>query len=139
MISLVTGGAGFIGSHLVEYLLQAGHKVIVIDNESANNEEFYWNPNTDCNRVDVCNYEKSRPLYEGVDYVFHLAAESRLQPAIENPIEAVYKNCVGTTVALQCAREAGVTNESERLQVATYSTVLEQKRKEQQKKRFKLF
>ena len=108
MISLVTGGAGFIGSHLVEYLLQAGHKVIVIDNESANNEEFYWNPNTDCNRVDVCNYEKSRPLYEGVDYVFHLAAESRLQPAIENPIEAVYKNCVGTTVALQCAREAGV-------------------------------
>lgn len=108
MISLVTGGAGFIGSHLVEYLLQAGHKVIVIDNESANNEEFYWNPNTDCNRVDVCDYEKSRPLYEGVDYVFHLAAESRLQPAIENPIEAVYKNCVGTTVALQCAREAGV-------------------------------
>ncbi len=108
MISLVTGGAGVIGSHLVEYLLQAGHKVIVIDNESANNEEFYWNPNTDCNRVDVCDYEKSRPLYEGVDYVFHLAAESRLQPAIENPIEAVYKNCVGTTVALQCAREAGV-------------------------------
>ena len=108
MISLVTGGAGFIGSHLVEYLLQAGHKVIVIDNESANNEEFYWNPNTDCNCVDVCDYEKSRPLYEGVDYVFHLAAESRLQPAIENPIEAVYKNCVGTTVALQCAREAGV-------------------------------
>ena len=108
MISLVTGGAGFIGSHLVEYLLQMGHKVIVIDNESANNEEFYWNSGTDCNRVDVCDYEKSRPLYEGVDYVFHLAAESRLQPAIENPIEAVYKNCVGTTVALQCAREAGV-------------------------------
>ena len=49
-----------------------------------------------------------RPLFDGVDYVFHLAAESRLQPAIENPIEAVTKNCVGTTVVLQCAREEGV-------------------------------
>ena len=46
--------------------------------------------------------------FTNVDYVFHLAAESRLQPAIENPIGAVEKNCVGTTVMLQCAREAGV-------------------------------
>ena len=47
-------------------------------------------------------------LFHGVKYVFHLAAESRLQPAIENPVEAVHKNCVGTTVMLQCARETGV-------------------------------
>ena len=47
-------------------------------------------------------------VFTGVDYVFHLAAESRLQPAIENPIQAVERNCVGTTVALQCAREHGV-------------------------------
>jgi UDP-glucose 4-epimerase len=108
MISLVTGGAGFIGSHLVEYLIKMGHKVTVIDNQSANNEKFYWYENTDCYQFDVCDYENTRPLYDGVDYVFHLAAESRLQPAIENPIEAIYKNCVGTTVALQCSREAGV-------------------------------
>ena len=43
-----------------------------------------------------------------MDYVFHLAAESRLQPAIENPIDAVSRNCVGTCTVLQCAREAGV-------------------------------
>ena len=49
-----------------------------------------------------------RPLFEGIDYVFHLAAESRLQPAILNPIEAVQKNVLGTTVVLQCAREASV-------------------------------
>ena len=47
-------------------------------------------------------------VFTGVDYVFHLAAESRLQPAIKNPIQAVQRNCVGTTVALQCAREHGV-------------------------------
>ena len=47
-------------------------------------------------------------LWAGVDYVFHLAAESRLQPAIENPINAVTKNCVGTTVVLQAARNEGV-------------------------------
>ena len=47
-------------------------------------------------------------VFTNVDYVFHLAAESRLQSAIQNPIEAVQKNCVGTTVMLQCAREAGV-------------------------------
>ena len=47
-------------------------------------------------------------MFDGVDYVFHLAAESRLQPAIDNPINAVKQNCVGTTVVLQCAREAGV-------------------------------
>ena len=49
-----------------------------------------------------------RNAFTNVDYVFHLAAEARLQPAIKNPIEAVYKNCVGTTTVLQCAREAGV-------------------------------
>ena len=47
-------------------------------------------------------------VFNKVDYVFHLAAESRLQPAINNPIGTVEKNCVGTTVMLQCAREAGV-------------------------------
>jgi UDP-glucose 4-epimerase len=107
--SLVTGGAGFIGSNLVDELLRIGHEVVVIDNESAEcNERFYWNENASNNQLDICDYEKTRPLYDGVDYVFHLAAESRLQPAIENPINAVMKNSVGTCTVLQCAREAGV-------------------------------
>jgi UDP-glucose 4-epimerase len=107
--SLVTGGAGFIGSHIVDRLLEMGHEVIVIDNESAeSNEEFYWNDKAQNYKYDIRDYENTRPLYEGVDYVFHTAAESRIQPAILNPIEAVSVNCVGTVTVLQCAREAEV-------------------------------
>jgi len=106
---LVTGAAGFIGSNLVDELIKQGYEVVAIDNESAeSNEQFYWNYKAENYKYDICNYEKTRPLYDDVDYVFHLAAESRIQPAILNPIEAVTKNCVGTCTVLQCAREAGV-------------------------------
>ena len=109
MKSLVTGGAGFIGSNLVDTLIELGHEVIVIDNESAeSNGQFYWNDKAQNYKYDICDYEKTRPLYEGVDYVFHLAAEARIQPAILNPIKAINTNCVGTCTVLQCAREAGV-------------------------------
>jgi len=109
MKSLVTGGAGFIGSHLVDKLLELGHEVVVIDNEYADcHEQFYWNERAQNYKYDIRDYENTRPLYEGVDYVFHTAAEARIQPAILNPIEAVSINCVGTVTVLQCAREAGV-------------------------------
>ena len=107
-LSLVTGAAGFIGSNLVDYLLEQGHQVVCIDNESANNDKFYWNKDTYNVSGDITDYKFMKNAFTNVDYVFHLAAESRLQPAIENPIGAVEKNCVGTTVMLQCAREAGV-------------------------------
>jgi UDP-glucose 4-epimerase len=106
---LVTGAAGFIGSNLVDELIKDGHEVIAIDNESSeSNEEFYWNNQAQNYKYDIRDYENTRPLYAGVDYVFHLAAEARIQPAILNPIEAVSINCVGTVTVLQCAREAGV-------------------------------
>ena len=109
MKSLVTGGAGFIGSNLVNKLIEMGHEVVVIDNESAeSNEEFYWNDKAQNYKQDIRDYENTRSLYDGVDYVFHIAAEARIQPAILNPIEAVSVNCVGTVTVLQCAREAGV-------------------------------
>ena len=107
-ISLVTGGAGFIGSHLVDYLLEQGHTVVCVDNESADNDTFYWNKNAWNIDLDITDYKTLKNAFTGVTYCFHLAAESRLQPAINNPIEAVHKNCVGTTTVLQCAREAGV-------------------------------
>ena len=109
MKSLVTGGAGFIGSNLVDYLIDRGHQVVCVDNESAEcNDKFYWNDKAINVKGDVTDYKFMKNVFVGAEYVFHLAAEARLQPAIKNPIEAVYKNCVGTTTVLQCAREAGV-------------------------------
>ena len=110
-LSLVTGAAGFIGSNLVDYLLKHGHSVVCVDNESANNEKFHWivmDRRAINVKADITDYKGMKNIMTNVDYVFHLAAESRLQPSIENPIQAVEKNCVGTTVMLQCAREVGV-------------------------------
>ena len=107
-LSLVTGAAGFIGSNLTDYLLSQDHQVICVDNESADNEKFHWNGETINVSGDITDYKFMKNLFNKVDYVFHLAAESRLQPAIKNPINAVHKNCVGTATILQCAREAGV-------------------------------
>lgn len=107
--SLVTGGAGFIGSNLVDRLLEMEHEVVVIDSEFSDaHDQFYWNDKAQNYKYDIRDYENTRPLYDGVDYVFHLAAEARIQPAILNPIEAVSINSVGTCTVLQCSREAGV-------------------------------
>ena len=109
MKSLVTGGAGFIGSNLVDKLLALGHEVVVIDNEYSDaHDQFYWNEKAENYHLDIRDYDNTRRLQDGVDYVFHIAAEARIQPAIENPIEAVSINSVGTCTVLQCAREAGV-------------------------------
>ena len=105
MKCIVTGGAGFIGSNLVDSLLGKNYQVIVIDNESASeNEKFYWNKKAENYKYDICDYEKIEPLFKGVDYVFHLAAQSRIQPAIKNPIRTVRVNCEGTTNVLQASR-----------------------------------
>lgn len=107
--SLVTGGAGFIGSNLVDSLISLGHEVIVIDNEYSDvHEQFYWNSKAQNYKYDIRDYENTRHLYDDVDYVFHIAAEARIQPAILNPIEAISINSVGTCTVLQCSREAGV-------------------------------
>ena len=110
MKSLVTGGAGFIGSNLVDKLLSLGHEVTVVDNEfSTCHDQFYWNPQANNIKGDIRDYELMKNAFSnGIDYVFHLAAEARIQPAIKNPIEAVSINSVGTCTVLQCARESNV-------------------------------
>jgi UDP-glucose 4-epimerase len=109
MKSIVTGGAGFIGSHLVDKLIELGHEVVVIDNESSEvHDHFYYNDSATYYKIDIADYCGIRPLFEGVDFVFHLAAESRIQPAINNPLLCFQTNAYGTGVILQCAREAKV-------------------------------
>ena len=109
MRALVTGGAGFIGSNIVDELIKLGHQVVVIDNESATeNDRFYWNKKAENYKYDICEYEKIEPLFEGIDWVFHLAAQSRIQPAIKNPVRTVNVNCIGTTNILQCSRKHNV-------------------------------
>ena len=106
-ISLVTGGAGFIGSHIVEQLISLGHEVVVVDNEYSDNENFYWRKDTYNVNIDITD-KALKNAFTNVDYVFHLAAEARIGPAIENPVNAVNINTIGTCNVLQCAREAGV-------------------------------
>ena len=107
--SLVTGGAGFIGSNLVDTLIMEGHDVTCVDNEYSDaHDQFYWNLKAWNVKGDIRDYDLMKEVMDGVDYVFHLAAEARIQPAILNPIEAVSINCLGTTTVLQAAREVGV-------------------------------
>ncbi len=109
MKSLVTGGAGFIGSHIVDRLLDMGHEVVVIDNQCSNSrEEYYWNDKSKNYKLDICNYQGTRSLYDNVDYVFHAAAEASIVSAIENPLETMRTNSMGTCTVLQCAHEARV-------------------------------
>ena len=106
-ISLVTGGAGFIGSHIVEQLLSIGHEVVVVDNEYSDNENFYWRDDTYNINIDITD-KSLKNAFTNVDYVFHLAAEARIGPSIENPVNTVNINTLGTCNVLQCARDAGV-------------------------------
>ena len=103
---LVTGGAGFIGSHVVGKLLHNNHEVVVIDNESAeSNDAFNWYDDADNHVVDICDFDACRPLFDGVEYVFHLAARSRIQLAMQNPTECLQTNYFGTYNMLECARQ----------------------------------
>ena len=106
---LVTGGAGFIGSNIVSRLLDEGHEVVVIDNESSDaHDNFHWDDRAENHCLDICEHENIKPLFADIDTVFHCAAEARIQPAIINPLLAVKTNTYGTCSVLQSAREAGV-------------------------------
>lgn len=104
MISLVTGGCGFIGSHIVDKLVEIGHEVRVIDDLSAQeNEEFYYNEKATYWQKDISKDDCS-DHFSNVDYVFHLAARSRIQPTIKSPSECFEVNVVGTQRVLEWSR-----------------------------------
>ncbi len=108
MISLVTGGCGFIGSHIVDKLVEMGHSVRVIDDLSASeNEEFYYNEKAEYWKKDISKDDCSS-IFNSVNWVFHLAARSRIQPTISSPGECFEVNVVGTQRVLEWSRIAGV-------------------------------
>ena len=104
---LVTGGAGFIGSNLVDALIERGDEVIIIDNLSTGKRENI-NPKAKFCQSDIRDLEKIKPLFRGVDYVFHLAAAARVQPSIEDPLTFNDINLNGTLNILISAKETGV-------------------------------
>ena len=109
MKALVTGGCGFIGSHIVDLLVSKGVEVRVIDNLSSEfHDQFYFNDAAEYHHEDICDYDQVEKVMGGIDYVFHLAAHSRIQPSIENPLSAVSVNTMGTMNILEAARQAGV-------------------------------
>lgn len=104
---LVTGGAGFIGSNLVDALIKKGHEVLIIDNLSTGKRENI-NPRAKFFELDLKNYDKIQPIFKGVDFVFHEAALPRIPLSIEKPQESNDINITGTLNVLVAARDAGV-------------------------------
>ncbi len=100
---IVTGGAGFIGSHIVDALIEEGYEVHIVDNMSGGKKENI-NPKAIFHEVDIRDREKLMPLFGDVKYVFHEAALPRVQFSIENPIETHDVNVNGLLNVLECAR-----------------------------------
>ena len=107
MKCLVTGGAGFIGSNLVDSLIERGDEVVIIDNLSNGKKENI-NPKAKFIQADIRNINEIKDYFEGIDYVFHLAALASVQPSIEDPVGYNEVNTNGTLNVLLCAKNAGV-------------------------------
>lgn len=104
---LVTGAAGFIGSNLVDALIERGDEVIILDNLSTGKRENI-NPQAKFVEVDLRDLEKIKPYFSGIDYVFHCAALARVQPSIEDPVRYNDHNVNSTLNMLVAARDANV-------------------------------
>jgi len=106
---LITGGAGFIGSNLVESMLEAGNRVVCLDNFSTGKREnlaaFQDNPHFTLIEGDIRDYETCRKAASGVDYIFHHAALGSVPRSISDPISSVDVNIVGFVKMLHAARE----------------------------------
>ena len=111
--AIVTGGAGFIGGHLTERLLADGREVVVIDDFSGGSEEnlkaVREHPGLSVHRADITEGATIRPIFEGVDWVFHLAGRSDIVPSIQHPNRYHRANVDGTISVLEAARAAGIS------------------------------
>lgn len=112
MKTLVTGGCGFIGSHLAEMLLALGHEVVIIDSLACGRKEniksFEGYPKLVFHQADICDRQAIRPYFDNVDWVFHMAGLADIVPSIEQPDSYFETNVSGTLNVLQCALDSGV-------------------------------
>lgn len=110
--AIVTGGAGFIGSHMVDLLLAKGFTVYVIDNMSsgrlANLAHHKGNPALVVEELDIRNLKPDHHCFAGADYVFHFAGMGDIVPSIERPSDYMAVNVQGTVQVLEAARQGGV-------------------------------
>ena len=106
MKSLVTGGAGFIGSNLVDFLVKKGHKVIVLDNFSTgrkSNLKHHSGKKVKIIKLDLSSNKNISKYFKNIKYVFHLAGLADIVPSIENPKEYFYSNLLGTLNVIEAA------------------------------------
>lgn len=108
-IAIVTGGAGFIGSHMVDLLVDRGFAVRVIDNLVGGREAnlaHHGGNAVDFRQADIREFRSGDTFFDGVQYVFHFAGIGDIVPSIERPLEYMSTNVLGTATMLECARAA---------------------------------
>jgi UDP-glucose 4-epimerase len=110
--AVVTGGAGFIGSHMVDLLLAEGFEVRVVDNLATgrlqNLARHRADPRLTVEQVDMCDLAPTASLFDGVDVVFHFGGIGDIVPSIERPVDYMRANVDGTLAVLEGSRRAGV-------------------------------
>ncbi|MDF1756993.1 MAG: GDP-mannose 4,6-dehydratase [Legionellaceae bacterium] len=111
-IAVVTGGAGFIGSHMVDLLLEKGYQVRVIDNLSGgharNIAHHDDDPDFSFEQMDIMDIKPDSSIFKDASYVFHFAGVGDIVPSIEDPVRYMQTNVMGTVQVLQAARAAKV-------------------------------
>lgn len=111
-IAVVTGGAGFIGSHIVDTLLARGYAVRVVDNltggRKSNLAHLAGRPDLECHWIDIRSLEPDLPIFADARFVFHFAGIGDIVPSIEKPTQYLDVNVQGTVRVLECARAAKV-------------------------------
>ena len=111
-IAVVTGGTGFLGSHMVDLLLKKNMYVRVIDNfstsDKSNLKHHEQNKKLSIFKLDIRNIKKNNKIFSGVEYVYHFAGIGDIVPSIKSPREYMSVNVQGTVAILEAARNANV-------------------------------